>query len=176
MNRNTMLGLGLIIVLVSAKWFVVPWLSSVNENRAQIEQLEFTNTKLSQLPDRAKAAEEHLAGSVNLMNTLNGRSYTGVNPALISSAILTDINQLASQAGVTIRNQSLGEFKPGTINMLPLSAYVEGPVQKVNHFLALLEYEHEKQYLIESITIAKSRSGNNLKVNMKLFVMVVKGE
>ena len=176
MNRNTIIGLAFIAVLIISKWLVVPFITGVNENRSQIEQLTFTNQKWSQLPERSKAAEQFLATSRVLSQKLEAKSYVGSNPALISSSILSDLKRLANDAGIDIRNQSLGEFKPGVINILPVSLFADGDIEGMAKFFSLLDSDKEKLYLIESATVGKSKKGNSLRTNIKLFVMVSKDE
>ena len=176
MNRNSLLGLVTISVLISIKWALVPWFDSVNEKRNEIEQLYFSNQKLSQLPQRSEAAKKFLAKSEKLNLDLETRAYIGTNPALISSAILGDLKRLAAESNVKIKNQSLGDLKPGSINILPVSAYIEGTVEGMAMFFKKLETESTKQYLIDSATVAKSKSSDGLRANMKLFVMVIKDE
>lgn len=176
MNRNSLLGLITIAVLISVKWVVAPWFDSVNEKRNEIEQLYFSNQKLSQLPQRSEAAKKFLAKSEELNLALETRAYVGTNPALISSAILGDLKRLAAESNVEIRNQSLGELKPGSINIMPVSAYIEGTIEGMATFFKKLETEATKQYLVDSATVAKSKNGKGLRANMKLFVMVVEDE
>lgn len=176
MNRNSLLGLVTISVLISIKWALVPWFDSVNEKRNEIEQLYFSNQKLSQLPQRSEAAKKFLAKSEKLNLDLETRAYIGTNPALISSAILGDLKRLAAESNVEIKNQSLGDLKPGSINILPVSAYIEGTVEGMAMFFKKLETESTKQYFIDSATVAKSKSSDGLRANMKLFVMVIKDE
>ena len=176
MNRNSIAGLLAISILIATKWAVVPWFESVHEKRSEIEQLYFTNQKLSQLPQRSEAAQKLLEKAEELNLEIEKRAYVGSNPALISSAILGDLKRIATESNVEIKNQSLGELKPGNINILPVSAYVEGSVDGMATFFKKLEIEASKQYLVDSTTVAKSKRGDGLRANMKLFVMVIKDE
>lgn len=172
MTRNTMFGVIAIGILVTAKWLFIPWAENVKDQRAKIEQLTFTSQKLSNLPERAEAANNFLSESVNLGAIIEKRSYSGSNSALISSAILSDLKRIATQSNVEIKNQSLGELKPGDISLLPVSAYVEGSVENIATFFNELEKDSGKLFLVNSATVAKAKRGDGLRVNMQLFVMV----
>lgn len=175
MNRNSLLGLLFIGILLSAKVIVLPWLDDVAAKKVQIEQLEYSNAKLSNLSERKVRAEKSALASEQSALLIRQKSFSGNNPSLISSRVLTHIKQLAKSSGVNLKNQSLGEFKPGVINILPISTFVEGDLLSIALFISSLE-SGEKWFMVDQATVAKGRRGIQIRVNLQLLVMVIKDE
>lgn len=177
MNRNNILGLVFIGILLSAKILVLPWLDNVSIKKLQIEQLQYTNLKLDNLEERKLEAEKSAQTSEMSTSYVHKKAFIGNNPSLISSRVLTKIKQLAKVSGVTVKNQSLGEFKPGVINILPISTFVEGDLRSVALFITSLE-SGEKLFMVDQATIAKGRGkkSKQIRVNLQLLAMVIKDE
>lgn len=172
MNRNTLLGLIFIGILLSAKLVFIPWLDDVANKRMQIEQLNYTNSKLSNLSERKVKAESSSLSAQKSEELVYQKAFNGDNLSLVSANVLSQIKLLAKQSGVTLKNQSLGELKPGVIDILPVSTFVEGDLLSVSLFISSLE-TGEQWFMVNQATIAKSKRDEKLRVNLQLLVMVM---
>ena len=90
------------------------------------------------------------------------------------STIMSELNDLASQAKITSRDSAWGlDAVDGsdTLDMMQISANFEGQYPDLIHFINLLD-KSDRLLIIESLNATPQQSGGRLNVNLKLDTFV----
>lgn len=173
--NNKPLMLGLLMVLLVAKFVLVPWLGWVTQKTANINQLTLSEMRLSNVQQRSaqllaqqKAIDENYA-SLDAM-------WLKVPESQRTIQVLKHFETLAKQNNVELNARNTGQVDERDATVLPASVFIKGKPQDVYRLIAQLE-SGTPRIVFSGIRLVKSSSAaSDITGTLELLVPLAPGD
>lgn len=154
--KNKLLLLTLLVVLIVAKFILVPWLAWINQKTANISQLKLSEMRFSNVQQRSeqllaqqKAIDENYTTLESIWLTVPENQRT--------VQVLKHLETLAKKNNVELSARNTGQADERDATTLPASVFVKGKPQDIYNLVAQLE-SGSPRALFSGIRLVKASS------------------
>lgn len=157
--KNKPLLLGIVALLVLAKFILMPWLGWVSAKSQTINQLSVSEQRLSNVQQRSalllaqqKAIDENY--------TQLEQAWFAAPQSQLAILVLKHLEAQAKAADVELSTRNTGQIDSKNATTMPASVFVKGKPQNIYRLIAALE-SGTPRTLFSSIRLVKTSSASN---------------